>query len=60
MSEPEKDFPASAGADSSLSDWKFPDDPHTQAYLSKTVYEGVEPVVYVSHDEDDGAWQETA
>ena len=39
------------------SDWKFPDPPHTTAYLSQTVHDGSEPVTYVSHDGDDGAWQ---
>ena len=38
-------------------DWKFQDPPHTGVYLSKAVHEGVEPVTYVSHDADDGAWQ---
>jgi len=42
---------------SSLSTWKFPDPPHTGAYLSKTVQAKSEAVTYVSHDADDGAWQ---
>jgi hypothetical protein len=53
----EHDFWASNDPSSSLFDWKFPDDPHTSAYLSKTVHEKVEPVTYVSHDADDGSWQ---
>lgn len=40
-----------------LSDWPFADPPHTGAYLSKAVQSGAEPVTYVSHDADDGAWQ---
>ncbi|SEG48469.1 protein of unknown function [Bryocella elongata] len=40
-----------------LADWPFPDDPHTNSYLTKTVNDGEEPVTYVSHDADDGAWQ---
>lgn len=36
--------------------WIYPDPPHTQAYLSKTVYEGDEAITYVSHDAD-GDWQ---
>jgi hypothetical protein len=39
------------------SEWKFSDPPHTTAYLSQTVHDGSEPVTYVSHDSDDGAWQ---
>ncbi len=57
MGRVEKDFWASADPQSSLFDWKFPDPPHTQAFLSKTVHEGSEPVTYVSHDSEDGAWQ---
>ncbi len=38
-------------------EWQFPDSPHTTAYLSQTVHDGIEAVVYVSHDADDGAWQ---
>jgi hypothetical protein len=39
------------------SEWKFPDPPHTTAYLSQTIHDGREPVTYVSHDAEDGAWQ---
>lgn len=53
----ENDFWASADPESSLFNWKFPDPPHTRVYLSKTVQNGAEPVTYVSHDADDGAWQ---
>jgi hypothetical protein len=53
----EDDFWASTDPKSSLFQWKFPDDPHTGAYLSETVHKGSEPVTYVSHDADDGAWQ---
>lgn len=52
----EKDLKDSADPDSSLFDWKFADDPHTSACLSKTVHTGEEPVLYVSHDAD-GDWQ---
>jgi hypothetical protein len=38
-------------------DWGFADSPHTNAFLSNTVYNGSEPITYVSHDADDGAWQ---
>jgi Domain of unknown function (DUF4262) len=57
MTRIEDDFWASADPQSSLFDWKFPDSPHSAAYLSETVYNGSEPVTYVSHDADDGAWQ---
>lgn len=53
----EKDFWASADPSSSLFDWKFPDPPHTQVYLSHAVHEKREAITYVSHDIEDGAWQ---
>jgi hypothetical protein len=57
MGRVERDFWASTDPQSSLFKWKFPDSPHTQAFLSETIYERTEPVTYVSHDADDGAWQ---
>jgi uncharacterized protein DUF4262 len=57
MTRVENDFWASTDPKSSLFNWKFPDDPHTQAFLSETVHNGTEPVTYVSHDVEDGAWQ---
>jgi hypothetical protein len=57
MKRAEQDFWASADPKSSLFDWKFPDSPHTAAYLSETVHNGTEQVTYVSHDAEDGAWQ---
>jgi hypothetical protein len=53
---PAYDFWASHDDNSSLSRWKFPDPPHTSAYLSQTVQDAEEPVTYVSHDAD-GDWQ---
>jgi hypothetical protein len=53
----EDDFWASADPASSLFDWKFPNDPHASAFLSASVNKGIEPVTFVSHDADDGAWQ---
>ncbi len=53
----EEDFWALNDPSSSLFNWKFPDDPHTISYLSQSVDAGIEPVTYVSHDVDDGAWQ---
>lgn len=57
MTRVEDDFWASTDPKSSLFKWKFPDDPHTRAFLSETVHNGTEDVTYVSHDEEDGAWQ---
>jgi hypothetical protein len=57
MTTVESDFWASTDPKSSLFNWTFPVPPHTRVYLSKTVHEGTEPVTYVSHDTDDGAWQ---
>jgi hypothetical protein len=57
MSHLEDDFWASNDQSSSLFDWKFSDDPHANAFVSKTVNDGIEAVTYVSHDADDGAWQ---
>ena len=53
----EQDFWASADPSSSLFDWKFPDPPHTMVFLSTPVQTGAEPITYVSHDIEDGAWQ---
>jgi hypothetical protein len=52
----EKAFWASNDPESSLYDWKFPDDPHTLAFLSKTVQTKEEAVSYVAHDSN-GDWQ---
>jgi len=57
MTRVENDFWASTDPESSLFNWKFPDAPHTNAYLSETVHNGTEPITYVSHDVEDGAWQ---
>ena len=56
MTSTENDFWASTDPDSSLFNWKFPDDPHTRVFLSETVHKGTEPITFVSHDSD-GAWQ---
>lgn len=53
----ETDFWASTDPASSLFNWKFSDPPHTGVYVSKAVHSGDEPITYVSHDADDGAWQ---
>lgn len=57
MTSVEQDFWASADPKSSTFKWKFPDNLHARAYLSEDVSSGKESVTYVSHDEDDGAWQ---
>ncbi|HTM18649.1 MAG TPA: DUF4262 domain-containing protein [Terracidiphilus sp.] len=40
-----------------FSDWKFPDKPHTKAFISKALQENKEWITYVTHDLSDGAWQ---
>jgi hypothetical protein len=57
MTRAENDFWASTDPKSSLFNWKFPDDPHARVFLSESVNKGTEPVTYVSHDVEDGAWQ---
>jgi hypothetical protein len=57
MGQVEIDFWDSVDGVGKFADWKFPDSPHTGVYLSKAVHEGREPITYVSHDVDDGAWQ---
>ncbi len=57
MTTLEDDFWASADPNSSLFNWKFPDHPHTRVFLSEAVQSGREPITYVSHDIEDGAWQ---
>jgi len=53
----ERDFWAANDPESSLFNWRFPDSPQTGVFLSKTVHEKEEPITYVSHDAEDGAWQ---
>ena len=53
----EQEFWASGDPDRRSIDWKFPDEPHKMVFLSKAVHTGAEPVTYVSHDLEDGAWQ---
>jgi hypothetical protein len=56
-SRAEDEFWASTDPTSSLFNWKFPDSPHAGAFLSKAVDNGTEPITFVSHDAEDGAWQ---
>lgn len=53
----EEDFWASHDPASSLYDWKFSDPPHTGVYTTKRIMDGEDPITYVCHDEEDGAWQ---
>jgi hypothetical protein len=57
MGPVEKNFWDSIDELEKFRDWRFPDPPHTGAYISKAVQSRSEPVTYVSHDADDGAWQ---
>ena len=40
-----------------MSEWKFPDPPNVAAITTRKVVSGEDWIAYVSHDEDDGAWQ---
>jgi Domain of unknown function (DUF4262) len=53
----EKDFWATNDPNSSIFSWKFSDPPHTGVYTTERILNGEEPVLYVSHDPGDGAWQ---
>jgi hypothetical protein len=57
MTRVENDFLASTDPASSLFNWKFPDPPHTRVFISETVHNGTELVVFVSRDAEDGSWQ---
>jgi len=37
--------------------WPFPDNPDVVVFTSKNVIENGDWIHYVSHDEEDGAWQ---
>jgi hypothetical protein len=53
----EHDFWAVNDPSSSLFRWRFPDAPHTRAFLSKTVHEKQEQITYVSHNAEDDTWE---
>ncbi len=38
-------------------DWPFADPPNVACFTTWRVLDGIEPIVYVSHDAEDGAWQ---
>jgi hypothetical protein len=37
--------------------WKFPDPPNVAVFTTTRVIKDDEPVLYVAHDAEDGAWQ---
>lgn len=39
------------------SDWPFEDPPNVACFTTWRVLDAIEPIVYVSHDAEDGAWQ---
>jgi len=39
------------------SGWRFKDPPNVAVYSTRSVVAGEMPILRVSHDEDDGAWQ---
>jgi hypothetical protein len=57
LSRVETDLWAANDPKSSIYDWKFADSAHTGVYTTNLVLSGDEPILYVSHDEEDGAWQ---
>ena len=38
-------------------DWPFPDPPHASVITTRRVASGSRPILLVTHDIDDGAWQ---
>ena len=40
-----------------MSDWSFPDPKNTAVFSTEEVTSRNYPILYVSHDLDDGAWQ---
>ncbi len=53
----EREFWEAMDPESRLAKWKFSDPPTRAAFLSQAVFNGSERITYVSHDEEDGAWQ---
>ena len=53
----EEDFWAANDPESSLLDWKFPDPPHTKAYIAKAVNSGAEDITFVARELEDGSWE---
>ena len=40
-----------------MSEWPFADPPNFNAFSTRQVMEQGDPILLVSHEEDDGAWQ---
>lgn len=40
-----------------MNDWQFDDPPNVAVITTRQVIEEDYPILYVSHDEDDGGWQ---
>ena len=40
-----------------MTSWPFKDPPNVAVFTSKQILSGEEWIYYVSHDEEDGAWQ---
>lgn len=38
-------------------DWPFEDPPNVAVFTTKSVVNGERPILRVTHDDDDGAWQ---
>lgn len=38
-------------------DWPFDDPPNVAVFTTTQVIRDAQPILYVSHDEEDGAWQ---
>jgi len=37
--------------------WPFPDAPNTMVFTTRDIVEGNAGILFVTHDQDDGAWQ---
>lgn len=40
-----------------MSEWPFADPPNVAVFTSATILDGADWIHYVTHDDDDGAWQ---
>jgi hypothetical protein len=56
-SRAEHDFWSANDSESSIASWKFPDSPHRGVFTTKRIMAGEDPILYVYHDTNDGAWQ---
>jgi hypothetical protein len=53
----EEDCWAANDPGSSIFNWKFSDPPHTGVYTTERIMNSEEPILLVTHDVEDGAWQ---